>query len=156
MPPVDNLAGTLWIVATPIGTRDAGRIDVVIHPQSVIHSMVEFTDGSLKAQLGNPDMRTPIAHALGWPEFAGKLSGVIPEVRYQGLAHTVFVAFGSNFSSASALVEKTTWTGAAVLLAADLLYGLTPAGRIFSHDFWKPAPMPVRSHARRCSPRCAG
>ena len=43
-------------------------IKVVLHPQSVIHSMVEYTDGSILAQLGNPDMRTPIAHALAWPE----------------------------------------------------------------------------------------
>lgn len=44
------------------------RIDVVIHPQSVVHSLVQFRDGSTLAQLGNPDMRTPIAHALGWPQ----------------------------------------------------------------------------------------
>ncbi len=44
------------------------KIDVVVHPQSVIHSMVEYLDGSVIAQLGNPDMRTPIAHALAWPE----------------------------------------------------------------------------------------
>jgi 1-deoxy-D-xylulose-5-phosphate reductoisomerase len=44
------------------------RIDVIIHPQSVIHSMVEYIDGSVLAQLGTPDMRTPIAHALAWPE----------------------------------------------------------------------------------------
>ncbi|HWV14937.1 MAG TPA: 1-deoxy-D-xylulose-5-phosphate reductoisomerase [Cellvibrio sp.] len=44
------------------------NIQVVIHPQSVIHSMVEYVDGSVLAQLGNPDMRTPIAHALAWPE----------------------------------------------------------------------------------------
>lgn len=44
------------------------QIQVVIHPQSVIHSMVEYADGSMLAQLGNPDMRTPIAHALAWPE----------------------------------------------------------------------------------------
>lgn len=43
------------------------RIEVVVHPQSVIHSMVEYQDGSVLAQLGNPDMRTPIAHALAWP-----------------------------------------------------------------------------------------
>lgn len=43
-------------------------IDIVVHPQSVIHSMVEYVDGSVLAQLGNPDMRTPIAHALAWPE----------------------------------------------------------------------------------------
>ena len=44
------------------------QIQVVIHPQSVIHSMVEYVDGSVLAQLGNPDIRTPIAHALGFPE----------------------------------------------------------------------------------------
>jgi 1-deoxy-D-xylulose-5-phosphate reductoisomerase len=43
------------------------QIQVVVHPQSVIHSMVEYQDGSVLAQLGNPDMRTPIAHALAWP-----------------------------------------------------------------------------------------
>ncbi|MCG8324903.1 MAG: 1-deoxy-D-xylulose-5-phosphate reductoisomerase [Thiotrichales bacterium] len=43
-------------------------IQVVIHPQSVIHSMVQYVDGSVLAQLGNPDMRTPIAHAMAWPE----------------------------------------------------------------------------------------
>lgn len=44
------------------------NIQVVVHPQSVIHSMVEYVDGSVLAQLGQPDMRTPIAHALAWPE----------------------------------------------------------------------------------------
>jgi len=43
-------------------------IDVVVHPQSIIHSMVSYRDGSVLAQLGQPDMRTPIAHALAWPE----------------------------------------------------------------------------------------
>ncbi|NOX08277.1 MAG: 1-deoxy-D-xylulose-5-phosphate reductoisomerase [Gammaproteobacteria bacterium] len=43
-------------------------IDIIIHPQSVIHSMVDYDDGSVLAQLGNPDMRTPIANALSWPE----------------------------------------------------------------------------------------
>jgi 1-deoxy-D-xylulose-5-phosphate reductoisomerase len=44
------------------------QVEVVIHPQSMIHSMVEYSDGSVLAQLGNPDMRIPIAHALAWPE----------------------------------------------------------------------------------------
>lgn len=52
-----------WLFAMP-----AERIDVVIHPQSVIHSMVQYRDGSVLAQLGNPDMRTPIAYALGFPD----------------------------------------------------------------------------------------
>ena len=46
----------------------ANQIEVVIHPQSVIHSMVSYADGSVLAQMGNPDMRTPIAHALAYPE----------------------------------------------------------------------------------------
>jgi len=52
-----------WLFDVP-----ADRIDVLIHPQSVIHSMVSYVDGSVIAQLGNPDMRTPIAHALAYPE----------------------------------------------------------------------------------------
>lgn len=52
------------------------QIEVVIHPQSVIHSMVDYVDGSVLAQLGNPDMRTPIAHALAWPQRID--SGVAP------------------------------------------------------------------------------
>ncbi len=44
------------------------RIDILVHPQSVIHSLVQYTDGSVLAQLGNPDMRTPIAHGLAWPQ----------------------------------------------------------------------------------------
>jgi 1-deoxy-D-xylulose-5-phosphate reductoisomerase len=66
-----ELIEACWLFnATP------SQIEVVIHPQSVIHSMVQFTDGSVLAQLGNPDMRTPIAHALGWP--ARMASGVAP------------------------------------------------------------------------------
>ena len=52
------------------------QIEVVVHPQSVIHSMVDYADGSVIAQLGNPDMRTPIANALAWPERMD--SGVAP------------------------------------------------------------------------------
>jgi 1-deoxy-D-xylulose-5-phosphate reductoisomerase len=44
------------------------RIDILVHPQSVVHSMVEYVDGSVLAQLGSPDMRIPIAYALAWPE----------------------------------------------------------------------------------------
>lgn len=44
------------------------QVEVVVHPQSIIHSMVQYRDGSVLAQLGNPDMRTPIAYGLGWPE----------------------------------------------------------------------------------------
>ncbi|AHE54555.1 1-deoxy-D-xylulose-5-phosphate reductoisomerase [Sphingomonas sanxanigenens] len=49
----------------PVGLE---KIDILVHPQSVVHSMVEYVDGSVLAQLGTPDMRTPIAHALAWPD----------------------------------------------------------------------------------------
>ncbi len=52
-----------WLFET-----SASMVEVVVHPQSVIHSMVSYNDGSVLAQLGNPDMRTPIAHAMAWPE----------------------------------------------------------------------------------------
>ncbi|MBC7513871.1 MAG: 1-deoxy-D-xylulose-5-phosphate reductoisomerase [Herminiimonas sp.] len=60
-----------WLFGAP-----ADRIEVVIHPQSVVHSMVSYVDGSVLAQLGNPDMRTPIAQALAYPERID--SGVAP------------------------------------------------------------------------------
>ena len=60
-----------WLFGLP-----AERVEVVVHPQSTIHSMVSYNDGSVLAQLGNPDMRTPIAYALGWPERL--VSGVAP------------------------------------------------------------------------------
>ena len=60
-----------WLFNVP-----AEKIQVVVHPQSVIHSLVQYVDGSVLAELGNPDMRTPIAHALAYPERIS--SGVAP------------------------------------------------------------------------------
>ena len=87
------------------------KIQVVIHPQSVIHSMVEYVDGSVLAQLGNPDMRTPIAHALGLPDRIetevapldmfkiGRLNFEAPDFKRfpcLGLAYQALVAGGST------------------------------------------------------------
>jgi 1-deoxy-D-xylulose-5-phosphate reductoisomerase len=52
-----------WLFGLPLES-----IKVVLHPQSLVHSLVEYKDGSMLAQMGNPDMRVPISHALGWPE----------------------------------------------------------------------------------------
>jgi 1-deoxy-D-xylulose-5-phosphate reductoisomerase len=52
-----------WLFSVPLD-----KIEVIVHPQSIVHSMVEFSDGSVKAQLGAPDMRLPIQYALGYPE----------------------------------------------------------------------------------------
>jgi len=68
--------GLELIEASYLFSMPAEDIEVVIHPQSVIHSMVQYIDGSVIAQLGNPDMRTPIAHALAWPDRIA--SGVAP------------------------------------------------------------------------------
>ncbi|MEM8500476.1 MAG: 1-deoxy-D-xylulose-5-phosphate reductoisomerase [Pseudomonadota bacterium] len=58
-----ELIEAAWLFNTP-----AQDVEIVVHPQSVIHSMVQYNDGSVLAQLGNPDMRTPIAYGLGWPD----------------------------------------------------------------------------------------
>ncbi|WP_214000275.1 1-deoxy-D-xylulose-5-phosphate reductoisomerase [Arsukibacterium sp.] len=62
-------------------------IDVVIHPQSIIHSMVQYTDGSVLAQLGQPDMRTPIAHALAFPN---RISSPVQPLDFSQLANFSF------------------------------------------------------------------
>ncbi|CAD6876238.1 1-deoxy-D-xylulose-5-phosphate reductoisomerase [Methylomonas fluvii] len=68
--------GLELIEACLLFNMDPDAIQVVIHPQSIIHSMVDYVDGSVLAQMGNPDMRTPIAHAMAWPERFD--SGVAP------------------------------------------------------------------------------
>lgn len=60
--------GLEFIEALHLFSLQPEDVEVVVHPQSIIHSMVEYVDGSFLAQLGSPDMRTPIAHALAWPE----------------------------------------------------------------------------------------
>ncbi|WP_304953933.1 1-deoxy-D-xylulose-5-phosphate reductoisomerase [uncultured Alistipes sp.] len=66
-----------WLFGTP-----ADRIAVLLHPQSIVHSMVEFEDGAIKAQLGTPDMRMPISYALMFPRRAFR-----PDERFDFLAH---------------------------------------------------------------------
>jgi 1-deoxy-D-xylulose-5-phosphate reductoisomerase len=65
------------------------QIEIVVHPQSVIHSMVEYVDGSVLAQLGTPDMRTPIAYALGWPE---RIEAPSARLDFQSLGALTFEA----------------------------------------------------------------
>jgi 1-deoxy-D-xylulose-5-phosphate reductoisomerase len=65
------------------------EIDVVVHPQSVIHSMVEYRDGSVVAQLGTPDMRTPIAYALGYP---ARIDSGAARLDFLALGHLTFEA----------------------------------------------------------------
>jgi len=66
---------------------DSNQIEVVIHPQSIIHSLVQFTDGSIKAQLGLPDMRLPIQYALGYPE---RLTNNLPRFDFKDFSSLTF------------------------------------------------------------------
>lgn len=68
--------GLELIEACHLFSVEADRVQVIIHPQSIVHSLVEYDDGSVLAQMSHPDMRVPIAHALGWPERIA--SGVAP------------------------------------------------------------------------------
>jgi 1-deoxy-D-xylulose-5-phosphate reductoisomerase len=63
------------------------RIEVLIHPQSIVHSLVEYADGSMIAQLSNPDMRVPIAHALAWPE---RITSGAPPLDLASIRHLSF------------------------------------------------------------------
>jgi len=77
-----ELIEACWLFST---TPDA--IQIVVHPQSVIHSMVQYIDGSVLAQMGQPDMRTPIAHALGWPD---RISSGVEHLDLFDVAHLDF------------------------------------------------------------------
>ena len=77
------------IEACHLFALDSARVDVVVHPQSVIHGLVYYSDGSVLAQLGSPDMRTPIANALGWP---GRIPAPSPRLDLAALAQLTFEA----------------------------------------------------------------
>ncbi len=77
------------IEACYLFATDTSKIEVVVHPQSVIHSMVQYIDGSVLAQLGNPDMRTPIAHAMAWPD---RIESGVKRLDFVELAQFDFLA----------------------------------------------------------------
>ncbi|MGB5326299.1 MAG: 1-deoxy-D-xylulose-5-phosphate reductoisomerase [Pseudomonadales bacterium] len=94
-------------------------IEILVHPQSVVHSMVEYIDGSVIAQLGVPDMRTPIAHALAWPE---RIASNVQRINWHDLAALTFEAPDSQRFPALSLtrdVASAPGTAAAVVNAAN-------------------------------------
>jgi len=95
------------------------RIDVLVHPQSVVHGMVEYRDGSVVAQLGPPDMRIPIAHCLAWPE---RLDGPVPRLDLAKVRELTFEDPDLERFPALGLARQAMQTGGAaptVLNAAD-------------------------------------
>ena len=114
---------------------DYDHIDIVVHPQSIVHSMVELRDGSTLAQLSNPDMRLPIGYALGWPDRAAAAFGALDwseplSLTFEPPDRTVFrcidLAYGAGRSGGTA----PAWLSAAneVAVEAFLAHALDWAG----------------------------
>jgi 1-deoxy-D-xylulose-5-phosphate reductoisomerase len=107
------------------------EIDVLVHPQSVVHGLVEFRDGSVVAQLGSPDMRIPIAHCLAWPQ---RIDGPAPRLDLARVRELTFEEPDLVRFPALALARQAMETGGAaptVLNAADeIAVGEFIAGRI--------------------------
>lgn len=97
----------------------AAQIDVVVHPQSVIHSLVEYNDGSVLAQLGNPDMRTALAYALAWP---GRIEAGVAPLDLLALARLDFEAADLDTFRCLSLAYRALQAGgtaSAILNAAN-------------------------------------
>ncbi len=108
------------------------RIEVVVHPQSVVHSMVEYSDGATLAQLSLPDMRLPIAYALAWPHRARRPFGAIDwanlrRLDFEAPDHAAFPCLGLAVEAGRAGGSAPAWLNAANEVAvAAFLDGLIP------------------------------
>ncbi|MBM3567936.1 MAG: 1-deoxy-D-xylulose-5-phosphate reductoisomerase [Alphaproteobacteria bacterium] len=109
-----ELIEAAWLFPVP-----EPRIEVLIHPQSIVHSLVEYVDGSVLAQLGAPDMRTPIAYALGWPD---RIAGPAPRLDLAAIGRLTFQAPDETRFPALRLARQALRAGGAapaVLNAAN-------------------------------------
>lgn len=111
--------GLEYIEARWLFNAHQQQLQVVLHPQSVIHSMVQYVDGSVLAQLGQPDMRTPIAHALAYPE---RMAAGVEPLDFTRLGELSFAAPDLARYPCLALAQQACWSGQAactVLNAAN-------------------------------------
>jgi 1-deoxy-D-xylulose-5-phosphate reductoisomerase len=92
-----------WLFGLPVD-----QVDVVIHPQSIVHSLVEYVDGSLLAQLGVPDMRIPIQYALTYPERQGN---AVPRLRLEEMSSLTFEAVDRDKFPCLDLAYEAATTG---------------------------------------------
>lgn len=130
------------------------QIDVVVHPQSVIHSMVEYLDGSVLAQLGTPDMRTPIAYAMGWPD---RIDAPSPRLDFAQMSALTFEEPDTNRFPALRLAADALKAGGAaptVLNAANEVavhaflerrIGFLDIARVVEETLGNMAPTPIGS-----------
>jgi 1-deoxy-D-xylulose-5-phosphate reductoisomerase len=114
-----------WLFGLP-----AERIDVVVHPQSIVHSFVEFVDGSVLAQLGPPDMRTPIQYALTWPN---RRRGGVRRMEWTALRELVFEPLDEgrfpSIAMARAAIRAGGTAGAVFNAANEAAVGAFLSGR---------------------------
>lgn len=128
------------------------QVQVVIHPQSVIHSMVEYIDGSVLAQLGNPDMRTPIAHALAWPE---RIESGVSSLDLISTARLDFSAPDCERFPCLRLAQQAaeaSGTAPAILNAANEIAVAAFLARSIRFDQIAPVIDHVLSHLASCEP----
>jgi 1-deoxy-D-xylulose-5-phosphate reductoisomerase len=115
-----------------------GNIDVVIHPQSIVHSMVEFIDGSVLAQMSHSDMRFPIQYALTWPE---RLAGSLPRLEFAKLGKLDFEEPRSDVFPALDLARQAAERGGAVPAALNAANEVAVAeflaGRVAFPRIWE-------------------
>jgi len=99
------------------------QIDIVLHPQSVVHSMVQYRDGSVIAQMGNPDMRTPIAHALSWPERTSSGVDILDFARlkldFEGIDYSSYPCLALALDAAKSMGAMPVVLNAANEIAVD-------------------------------------
>ncbi len=100
--------GLEFIEAKWLFNANPEQIQVIIHPQSVIHSMVQYRDGSVLAQLGQPDMRTPIAHALGFPE---RLETGVKPLNFATMGELSFIPVDFERYPCLKLAIEACWSG---------------------------------------------
>lgn len=123
--------GLEFIEACHLFNVSADFVEVLVHPESVVHSMAAYADGSVLAQLGNPDMRTPIAHCLAWPERID--AGVAPlnlaevgQLRFEKPDYERFECLAIAIEAVKLGGERSIWVNAAneVAVAAFLKGGI--------------------------------
>jgi 1-deoxy-D-xylulose-5-phosphate reductoisomerase len=110
--------------ATALFGIDVARVDVVVHPQSIVHSMVEYVDGSVLAQLSRPDMRLPIAYCLGLPQRLAHHWGELDfttsmELSFEPPDHEAFPALGLAYEAARLGGAAPAWLSAANEVAVE-------------------------------------
>ena len=146
--------GLELIEATHLFHVPETSIDVVIHPESIVHSLVEFVDGSMLAQMGSPDMRIPIAHALGFPERLGinveRLSLTkLSKLHFEPVNHAMFPALGLARQASAEGGDRPIVLNAANEIAVDAFLkqqiGFTEITELVSDCLNQSARQPISS-----------